>query len=98
MFTIGRFVKTFTFIHTHGHGQNSFLFNYEFFLLNKIIIASPVTATTKFKKYRILKRRKDILVKVQDYRDNFLNTNKESCVENTVNNLYSFKFAEHKRE
>lgn len=36
---------------------------------------------TEFEKYQMLKRREDILRKVQDYIDRFLNPNKESYVE-----------------
>ena len=74
-------------IHIHGLAEkitNHAVFIMVIFLLKKTIIARPVKATTEFEKYQILKRREDILSKVQNYINSFFNPNKESYVENTT--------------
>lgn len=43
-----------------------------------------MNTVTEFKKHKVLKRRENMLMEVQDYIDSFVNSNKHSCVGNTT--------------
>ena len=50
----------------------------------RAIIAKPMNTVIEFKKHKVLKRRENMLMEVQDYIDSFVNSNKHSCVGNTT--------------